>query len=279
MMGNDPGHRAIWQMQGKRVVIVGGGQQDGGVTIGNGRAISLVFAEAGAQVLVVDHMLDRAVATARLIEDRGGTAVAMEADVRSPAACQHIIDQAVSILGGIDVLINNVGIVDGDGDGGTVEVEVYENIMATNLRAAWLTSKAALSVMRGAGGGAIINISSLAALNVGARFAYGLSKSALNAMTARMACENAKHNIRINAVMPGLIMTPAFDTQLAGTDLSRDEFIAERASVVPLKRLGTAWDVAYAALFLGSDHASFVTGAILPVDGGQHAVVSTGCGG
>lgn len=268
----------IWDTAGKRVVVIGGGQRDGGVTIGNGRAIAVLFAQQGAEIFVADRELDRAAATVRQIEEEGGKAHAFAADVADAQACTRVIEQATETLGGIDILVNNVGIYDGDSHGNALDEDAYDSIMAVNLKATWLTSRAAIPHMRKAGGGVIVNISSIAALNMGPNFAYGLSKSAVNALTSRMACENARFNIRVHAVMPGPVTTPMFDSQLPGTGKSREEFIAERAAMVPLKKLGSAWDIAHATLFLASDQASFMTGVLLPVDGGFHTVNAGGCG-
>jgi NAD(P)-dependent dehydrogenase (short-subunit alcohol dehydrogenase family) len=268
----------IWEASGKRVVVIGGGQRDGGVSIGNGRAIAVLFARHGAEVCVVDRELDRAQATVAQIAEEGGRSRAFAADVGEPAACKAIIPQAVEKLGGLDILVNNVGIYAGDTHGNALSEESFDAIMAVNLKASWLTCQAAIPHLRAAGGGVIVNISSVAALNMGPNFAYGLSKSAVNSLTARMACENARFNIRIHAVMPGPVATPMFDSQLPGSGMTRDELIADRAARVPLKRIGTAWDIAHAALFLASDQASFITGVLLPVDGGIHTVNSGGCG-
>jgi NAD(P)-dependent dehydrogenase (short-subunit alcohol dehydrogenase family) len=152
---------------------------------------------------------------------------------------------------------------------------VFDEIMGINFKAAWLTSKAVIPLMRKAGGGSIINISSIAALNMGPNFTYGVSKAAMNAMTERMANENAPYNIRINCIMPGSVETPLF-YQPKPDGMSLDEYKKARAKGVPLGRTGTAWDIAYAALFLASDEGSFITGIILPVDGGIHTVKSGG---
>lgn len=268
----------------KRVIVIGGGQRDG-ETIGNGRAVAVLFARSGAQVLVVDRLLDRAAATVAQIESEGGRAHAFAADVAKAGAARAIIDHAAERLGGLDVLVNNVGVYDGDSHGNDLSLETWDRIMNINLRATWLSSQAAIPLLREAGGGVIVNISSAAALNMGPNFAYGLSKSGVNALTSRMACENARFNIRINAVMPGPVETPMFDSQIPAKELSREDylarrrqFVAERGRMVPLRRLGTAWDIANAVAFLASDEASFMTGVLLPVDGGYHTVIAGGCG-
>jgi NAD(P)-dependent dehydrogenase (short-subunit alcohol dehydrogenase family) len=144
--------------------------------------------------------------------------------------------------------------------------------MAVNLKSIWLTSRACLPLMREAGGGVIINISSIAALNLGSNLTYGVSKSALNALTTRMAKENAPFNVRINAIMPGSVETPMFYQDMPASGVTQDEYRTQRTQGVPMGRVGTAWDIAHAAQFLASDEAGFITGVLLPVDGGIHTL-------
>jgi NAD(P)-dependent dehydrogenase (short-subunit alcohol dehydrogenase family) len=254
------------QANGKRVVVAGGGQQDGPV-IGNGRAMAVLFARYGADVLVVDRELDRAQATVAQIAEEGKKAHAVAADVSVSEDCKRIISHAVETLGGVDVLINNVGYAYGDADAENLTEEVWDLLMDTNLKGMWLTSRAALPVMRKAGGGVIINISSVASMGPGPFFAYTISKNGVNMMTARMARENAPHNIRVHCIMPGSTETSMLYKRKPA-DMSFEDYKKQRAKSVPLGRLGTAWDVAHAALFFASDEASYITGAILPVDGG-----------
>jgi NAD(P)-dependent dehydrogenase (short-subunit alcohol dehydrogenase family) len=259
------------QAKKKRVIVVGGGQRDGS-TIGNGRAIAVLFARGGGEVLVVDRDLDRAQATVAQIEDEGGSAHALAAGVSRSADCERIISHAAETMGGVDVLVNNVGIVDGDSDGLTLTEEAWDAIMAVNLKGIWLTSRACLPLMRQAGGGVIINISSVAALNLGFNLTYGVSKSALNALTTRMAKENAPFNVRINAIMPGSVETPMFYQDMPASGVTQEEYRSQRIKGVPLGRVGSAWDIAYAARFLASEEAGFITGVLLPVDGGIHTL-------
>jgi NAD(P)-dependent dehydrogenase (short-subunit alcohol dehydrogenase family) len=260
----------------KRVVIVGGGQQDG-ATIGNGRATAVLFARYGARVLVVDRQIERAEATVRQIDGEGGRSQAFAADVTRIEDCDRIIAHAASTLGGIDVLVNNVGTAQGDNDGVTLSVEAWDSIMSTNLKSTWLTSRACIPLMREAGGGSIVNISSIAALGMGPNFAYSISKNAVNALTGRLACENARFGIRVNAIMLGPIDTPmGIDVHVSASGETRDELVRRKSKAVPLERLGTAWDVAYAVLFLASDNAGFITGITMPVDGGLSAMAGGG---
>lgn len=253
--------------KGKRVVVVGAGQQDGPV-IGNGRAMAVLFARYGGNVLVVDRDLDRANATAAQIAEEGHKAHVHVADISTAKACEGIVKKAAEVLGGIDVLINNVGFANGDADAESLTEEVWDTIMDANLKGMWLTSRAALPELRKAGGGVIVNISSIAAMGGGPYFAYTVSKAAVNTMTARMARENAPHNIRVHCIMPGSTETPIF-YHPKPPEMSLADYKKQREKAIPLKRVGTAWDVAHAALFLSSNEATYITGVVLPVDGGM----------
>ncbi|TAK98753.1 MAG: SDR family oxidoreductase [Rhodospirillaceae bacterium] len=257
------------QAQNKRVVVVGGGQRDG-ATIGNGRAMAVLFARNGAEVLVVDRDLDRAEATVEQIKEESGRARSFAADVSQSKDCECIISHAVETMGGVEILVNNVGVVDGDSDGLSLAEEAWDRIMTINLKSIWLTSRACLPLMRKAGGGVIINISSIAALNMGSNLSYGMSKSGVNMLTTRLAKENAPYNVRVNAIMPGSVETPMFYQSMPTDGMTPEEYRSQRTKGIPLGRVGTAWDIAHAALFLASDEASFITGVLLPVDGGIH---------
>ncbi len=258
------------RLEGKTAVIVGAGQSPG-ETLGNGRAMALLFASEGARVLCVDRIGDRAEETAAMILEAGGEASAMQADVTRAAEVAEIIAQAVARLGRIDILVNNVGIGGGDGPAHRVEEAAFDRILAVNLKGMWLVTKAALAVMREQKSGSIVNISSLAARAGGIQLAYEISKAGVNRLTANVAISQARYGVRCNAVQPGLIDTPMAVAGIAGASgRSQAEVRAERDARVPLGgKMGTAWDTAHAALFLASDDAKFITGAILPVDGGM----------
>jgi len=262
------------RLAGKIAVVVGAGQTPGD-TIGNGRATAILFAREGAQVVCVHHNGESAVETAEQIERDGGAAIAVEADATDEASCEWFISEAAQQFGRIDVLHNNVGIGVGDDTPSRISVENWDRVLAVNLKSAVLPCKAVLPVMRAQKSGSIINISSAAAVCSTPTVAYKASKAALNAYTQSLAIGNAKYGIRANVIMPGLMNTPmAIEGISAMTGVDKAELIARRNALVPLgAKMGDAWDVAYAALFLASDEARFVTGVALPVDGGQSARV------
>ena len=257
----------LGRLEGKTAVIVGAGQTPG-QTLGNGRAMALLFAREGAKVLCVDRVGARAEETAAMIAAEGGEASAMQADVVKAAEVAEIIATAQARLGRIDILVNNVGIGGGDGPAHRVEEATFDRILSVNLKGMWLVTKAALAVMREQKAGSIVNISSLAARAGGIQVAYEISKAGVNRLTANVAISQARYGIRCNAVQPGLMDTPMAVAGIAGASgRSQEEVRAERDARVPLGKMGTAWDTAYAALFLASDEAKFISGAILPVDG------------
>jgi NAD(P)-dependent dehydrogenase (short-subunit alcohol dehydrogenase family) len=259
------------RLAGKVAMIVGAGQSPG-ETMGNGRATALLFAREGAKVLAVDRDPASAAETVRLIAAEGGVAEAFEADVTSETQLAAAVARATSRWGRLDVLHNNVGISVAGGDASPTEITeaAFDRIMTVNLRGVVMACKHALPVMRAQQGGAIVNISSLAAVDDYPWVTYKASKAAMIAYTRQLAIQNAQYGIRANAILPGLMDTPmAVDTRARAWGKTREAIAAERDARVPLRqRMGTAWDVAHAALFLASDEAGFVTGAALPVDGG-----------
>lgn len=260
------------RLQGETALVVGGGQTPG-ATIGNGRAIAQRFAAEGASVAVADRVLERAQDTVAGITEAGGTAVAVRGDVTDSDDCAALVAATVDAFGALDVLVHNVGI--GGDDGGPVSLDeaVWDRIHEVNLKGAYLVCKHVLPVMRQQGRGAIVAISSVAATCSTGMLAYKTSKAGLNALVHAVAMGNARHGIRANAVMPGLMDTPmAVDALAEALGVDRETVAERRAAQVPLGgKQGSAWDVANAALFLASDEAGFITGAVLPVDGGQSA--------
>jgi NAD(P)-dependent dehydrogenase (short-subunit alcohol dehydrogenase family) len=255
-----------------RVAIVVGAGQSPGEGIGNGRATAVTFAREGAKVLCVDHNLDSAQETVELIAASGGTAQAFKADVTVNAELAAMVAEAHSRWGSIDILHNNVGVSIAGGDAellGLTE-EALDRCVAINLKSCIFAAKHVIPIMRQQQRGAIINISSMAAITTYPYVAYKATKSAMIAFTEQLAYQNAAYGIRANVILPGLMNTPmAVDTRAREFRKSRAEVEAERDAKVPLRhKMGTGWDVANAALFLASDEASFITGVTLPVDGG-----------
>jgi NAD(P)-dependent dehydrogenase (short-subunit alcohol dehydrogenase family) len=256
-----------------KVAIVAGAGQTPGDTIGNGRATAVLFAREGARVMIVDRDLESARETEAMIAAEGGTSFAFAADVSREADCRNLAEACVQTYGRIDILHNNVGI--GTGDAGPVHLteEAWDRIFDVNLKSMFLTCKHVLPTMREQGSGAIVNISSAAAVCSVGLLAYKTSKAGVNALTHALAMGNAKHGIRVNAIMPGLMNTPmAVEGIAQARGIPKEDLIKERDGLVPLGgKMGTAWDVADAALFLASDEARFITAVVLPVDGGQSA--------
>jgi len=260
------------RLEGKTAVVVGAGQSPGD-TLGNGRAMAILFAREGAEVFCVDRDLARAADTVEAILAEGGRASAFAADVAKAEDCEVLIDAAKASLGRIDILCNNVGIGGGgDGPAHRLTEDAFDRILAVNLKGMWQTVKAAIPLMREQGnGGSIINTSSLASTSGGNQLAYEVSKAGVNRLTTSVAQSNAKYGIRCNALMMGFMDTPmAIEGIARATGRPVEEVRTQRDAQVPLRgKMGTAWDTAYAALFLASDEAAFITGAILPIDGGM----------
>jgi NAD(P)-dependent dehydrogenase (short-subunit alcohol dehydrogenase family) len=260
------------RLAGKAAIVVGAGQTPGD-TIGNGRATALLFAREGARVLAVDRRGESAEETAAMIRGEGGEARAFEADATHEPDCAALVRCCVEAYGRIDVLHNNVGVGGGDAGPAHLKLEAWDHILSVNLKSVILPCKHVLPVMRRQGGGVILNISSVAAVCSTGIVAYKTSKAGVNAYTQSLAIGNARHGIRANVIMPGLMNTPmAIEGIARARGVPKQELIRERDAMVPLRGgMGTAWDVAHAALFLASDEARFITGVALPVDGGQSA--------
>jgi NAD(P)-dependent dehydrogenase (short-subunit alcohol dehydrogenase family) len=255
-----------------RIAIVVGAGQSPGEGMGNGRATAITFAREGAAVLCADRNLDSARETAGLIEAKGGNAIAFAADVTKESDIKAMVNEAHRRWGRIDILHNNVGVslAGGDSELLTITEAAIDNCVAINLKSCILAAKYVIPIMREQKSGAIVNISSMAAITVYPYVAYKATKAAMIAFTEQLAYQNAEYGIRANVILPGLMDTPmAVDTRAKAFKKTRAEVAAARDAQVPLRhKMGTAWDVANAALFLASDEAGFITGVTLPVDGG-----------
>jgi NAD(P)-dependent dehydrogenase (short-subunit alcohol dehydrogenase family) len=259
------------RLEGKVAIIVGAGQSPG-EGIGNGRATTIRFAQEGARILAVDRDLASAEETSALAKRQGTECVAFEADVTNEATLVKAVDFARRRWGRIDVLHNNVGVSVAGGDAPLLDLteETFDRISSINLRGTIMACKCVVPIMREQKSGSIINISSIAAAIDYPLVVYKATKAAMIAFTQQLALHNAAFGIRANVILPGLIDTPmAVDTRAHASGQSRAAIAAGRDARVPLRsKMGTAWDVANAALFLASDEANFVTGVALPVDGG-----------
>ncbi|MBV8169959.1 MAG: SDR family oxidoreductase [Alphaproteobacteria bacterium] len=255
-----------------RVAIVVGAGQSPGEGIGNVRATALTFGREGARVLCVDRNLASAEETVAMIRQSQGTAQAFQADVTREADIKAMVTDAKQRWGRIDILHNNVGVSISGGDAELLDIseEAFDRCVAINLKSCILACKAVIPIMREQKSGAIVNISSMAAITTYPYVAYKATKTAMIAFTEQLAYQNAQYGIRANVILPGLMNTPmAVDTRAREFNKTRAEVEAERDAKVPLRgKMGTGWDVANAALFLASDEANFITGVTLPVDGG-----------
>ena len=258
------------RVEGKAAIVVGGGQTKG-ETVGNGRAAALVLAREGARVVVADRHLDSAQDTVDLIKREGGDASACAADVTDEEAVRGLIATALERLGRLDILHNNVGasLALGDAVATDLTEEAFDRSFAVNLKSMWLACKHALPALRETEG-SIVNISSMAARNAYPLVGYKTTKAGVVALTENLAAANAQYGVRANSILPGLMNTPRAIEARVAQGGQREEVIASRDRRVPLRRrMGTGWDVAYAALFLHSDEARFITGVSLAVDGGE----------
>ena len=262
------------RLSGKVAIVVGAGQTPGH-TIGNGRATAITYAREGARVLLVDARLKSAEETESMITGDGGIASSFEADATDQAACNAMAEACIDRYGRIDILHNNVGIGDGDTGVTRMQEENWDKILGVNMKSVWMPSKSVVPIMRGQRSGSIINISSIAAVCAVGILAYKTSKAGVNAITHQMAVGNAQYGVRVNCIMPGLMDTPmAIEGISKARRMSREKLRDERDAAVPLNsKMGTGWDIAHASLFLASDESKFITGVLLPVDGGQSARV------
>ena len=247
------------RLEGKVAIVTGAGSSGPG--IGNGRATATLFAREGAKVLLADVTEERAAETLEMIQAEGGVASTVQADVTDAADCERMVEVCIERYGRLDILDNNVGI---SRRGTVVEVseEDWDHIMAVNVKSIVLASKFAIPRMMEAGGGSIINISSIAGLRAHSSTPYTASKAAVIGLTISMAADHGPDGIRTNCIAPGLVFTPMVAPRMD------DDLRQIRSTAAPLRTEGTAWDIGNAALFLASDEARWINGVVLPVDAG-----------
>jgi NAD(P)-dependent dehydrogenase (short-subunit alcohol dehydrogenase family) len=259
-------------LDGKVAIVIGAGQTPGD-TIGNGRATAIMLSRAGATVAVADQNTESAEETVAMIVAEGGTAIAARVDVTNDDDHARLVSTVVAAHDRIDILHNNVGvsIAGGDADALELDPDDFDRLWQINVKGMWMAARHAAPVMRSQGSGSIVNISSMAVRHAYPLVGYKTTKTAILGLTENLAATNAAYGIRVNSILPGLMNTPmAIENRVTDTT-PRAEVIAGRDRRVPLgRKMGTAWDVANAALFLHSDEARFITGVHLHVDGGTN---------
>ncbi len=248
------------RLAGKVAVVTGSGSQTEGV--GNGRAMAVLMAREGARVLVVDRRLDAAELTLKYIAEHGGQAAAHSADVTETPDCDAMVKAAVDRWGRLDILVNNVGIGVSKRISDISDDE-WELQMRVNVTSMMKCSRAAIAAMRDTGGGVILNTSSIASQRGRALPAYGASKGAVEALTRAMAGDHGREGIRVVAIAPGPVYTPMVYARGMADSLRESR---RKSSALGIE--GTPWDIGYAAVFLCSDEARYITGITLNVDGG-----------
>ena len=259
------------KLEGKIALVIGAGSADEGW--GNGKACAVQFAREGARVMCVDLNQALAEETASIIRQEGGEAMAMAGNAAVAEDMRAVVEATVEHFGGIDILLNNVGIVVA---GGVVDLpeEQWDRVFDVNLKSTFLTMKYTIPHMIAGGGGSVVNISSISGIRyLGKNYvAYYSSKAAMNHMTTVTAAEYASQQVRVNAIMPGLMDTPMARTSAknnwGASQEELDEVWKKRVERVPMGWLGDAFDIAKAAVFFASDDSRFVTGQHLVVDGG-----------
>ncbi len=247
------------RLKGKVAIVTGAGSRGPG--LGNGKAAAILFAREGARVLCVDQVIQRAEETCASIRSEKGEASAFQADVSRAADCERIVATAIQRYGRLDVLHNNVGIESRKGVLETSEEE-WDRVMAVDLKSMFVAVQAAIPRLVEAGGGSIINVSSVAALRSHGRTAYAAAKAGVIGLTISLAGQLAKDRIRVNGIAPGFVWTPMVAEGMS------PELRERRRLAAPIQDEGTAWDVGWAAVYLASDESRWVTGQVLVVDGG-----------
>lgn len=256
----ETGHR----LQGKVAIVTGAGATGSGDFVGIGQATSILFAKQGAKVLLIDREQQNAEITLATIKEDGGEASVVVGDVTINADCQEMARAAAERYGRLDILVNNVGI-SGPGSVTDVDEEFWDTVIDVNLKSVMLTSKHSIPLMIETGGGSIINLSSIVGMRAGGgkpSHPYVASKGGIIGLSNSMAVHYGRDNVRVNCIAPGHIHSP-----MVARHASK-EMLELRRKAGPLGIEGTPWDVAWAALFLASDEARWISGVTLPVDAG-----------
>ena len=258
------------ELDGKVAIVTGAGSRADG--IGNGRASSILLAEAGARVVLVDANRDWAERTRLMVEAEGGQSIVVHADVTHPEQCAAAVQAARDAFGRLDILVNNVGISGAKGTAVDVDLAQWSQGLLVNVTSMMLMAKFAVPVMAQAGGGAIVNIASVAGLRGGTpNLLYPTSKGAVVNMTRAMAVHHAPQGIRVNCVCPGMLFTPM--VYAGGITMERRQARRDRSL---LRTEGTGWDCGAAVRYLASSLARWMTGVVLPVDAGTTATTTFG---
>ena len=259
------------RVAGKVAIVTGAGQSDG-PGVGTGRATAILLARHGAFVVLVDRQESRAETTLEKITTFGGRARVVRGDVTDPEDCERIVRFAIEELGGLDVLVNNVGV---SIPGSVVDLSevVWNQQLEVNLKSIYLTSRYAVPALANRGGGSIVNVSSVGALRSIGFAAYSAAKGGMISLSREMAAQHGPQGVRVNVVVPGNIMTPMGLQAGSRQGNVIDEVKQVARAVLPLGQssVGDGWDIGYAALFLASDESKWITGQVLVVDGGATA--------
>lgn len=262
-------HEISEDLKGKVAIVTGAGSRPG-EGVGNGRAAAILLARAGARVVLADAIREWAEDTRHMIAAEGGIAQVVQADVTKPEECERIVQAATQAWGRLDALVNNVGIGGARGTAETVDLAEWSQGLLVNVTSMMLMAKYAVPAMRAAGGGAIVNIASVAGISGGhPHLLYPTSKGAVVNMTRAMAVHHAGDRIRVNCVCPGMVYTPMVQANAMTPELRE----ARRKRSV-LQTEGSGWDIGAAVTFLCSGNSRWMTGTIMPVDAGATAVTA-----
>lgn len=261
------------RLKDKVALVFGAGSIGAGW--GNGKATAVAYAREGARVIAVDRNLEAAEETTAIIRGEGGACEAVAADVTRSADIERVVARSMELHGRIDVLHNNVGMAY---VGGPVEMseQTWNDSMQLNVGSLFLTCKHVLPIMEAQNAGAIVNVSSIASIRwLGTAYiAYAASKAGVNQFTQAIAMQYARKGIRANAILPGMMNTPTARVSLGSQFDDEADLIAQRNAKCPTGAMGDAWDIANASVFLASDEARYITGVLLPVDGGMTCKIS-----